>query len=91
MPDLEHHPDYLATATLDALRRDDYARLDASGQVYLAYTGAGLYGDSQVREHLALLADQVLGNPHSVSRASSASTPRIRSRFSPTSAGSART
>ena len=74
MTKLEHQPDYLATAALDTLRRDDYARLDASGQVYLDYTGAGLYGDSQVRAHLALLADQVLGNPHSVSRASSAST-----------------
>ncbi len=51
---------------LDELRRTDYARLDAGGHVYLDYTGAGLYGDSQLREHLELLRGGVFGNPHSV-------------------------
>ena len=38
-----------------ALRAREYGRLDRTGQVYLDYTGGGLYAESQVREHLALL------------------------------------
>lgn len=59
------------------LRSREYARLDTTGQVYLDYTGAGLSGESQVRRHAALLRRSVLGNPHSESPASSASTIRI--------------
>jgi molybdenum cofactor sulfurtransferase len=61
-------------ATLEELRRSDYGRLDAGGHVYLDYTGAGLYGDSQLAEHLALLRSTVLGNPHSLNPTSSAMT-----------------
>ena len=43
------HPDYIATASLDVLRATDYARLDAQQHVYLDYTGAGLFGESQLR------------------------------------------
>lgn len=49
------YPAYRDTSLLDELRATEYARLDAQGQVYLDYTGAGLYADSQVREHLQLL------------------------------------
>jgi selenocysteine lyase/cysteine desulfurase len=59
---------------LDELRARDYGRLDAQGQVYLDYTGSGLYGDSQVAKHLALLRQRVLGNPHSHAPASGAAT-----------------
>src|SRR5688572_15500709 len=48
--------------------------LDAQHHVYLDYTGASLYGESQVREHFELLHAGVYGNPHSVSLTSSAST-----------------
>lgn len=53
--------------TLDvaALRAREFARLDEAGHVYLDYTGAGLYGLSQIRRHLSLLERDVLGNPHS--------------------------
>ncbi len=77
MPDtttITDDPDYRATADLDALRREDYSRLDAGNHVYLDYTGAGLYSESQLRAHTELLSHGVLGNPHSVSAASSAST-----------------
>ncbi|MDR1989781.1 MAG: aminotransferase class V-fold PLP-dependent enzyme [Acidobacteriaceae bacterium] len=67
-------PDYQQTAALDELRHREYARLDATGQVYLDYTGAGLHAESQIREHLARITGVVLGNPHSVSLASAAST-----------------
>ena len=68
------HPRYGDTAALDELRATDYARLDAGGHTYLDYTGGGLYGASQLREHLALLEGGVFGNPHSISPTSAAST-----------------
>jgi selenocysteine lyase/cysteine desulfurase len=58
-------PAYAGTAVLDAMRTRDYARLDATGHVYLDYTGGGLYGDSQLARHRDLLAGAVFGNPHS--------------------------
>jgi molybdenum cofactor sulfurtransferase len=71
---LEQHPDYTATAAIDALRRSDYGRLDAEDHVYLDYTGAGLFADSQIAAHTALLQSQILGNPHSAGLSSSATT-----------------
>jgi molybdenum cofactor sulfurtransferase len=59
------YPAFDATAALDELRVTEYGRLDALAQTYLDYTGGGLYADSQLREHQALLAGAVLGNPHS--------------------------
>jgi selenocysteine lyase/cysteine desulfurase len=66
--------DPTGTERLAALRAEDYARLDRLGHVYLDYTGGGLYAESQIRDHLALLADGVLGNPHSHNPTSLAST-----------------
>ena len=57
-----------------ALRAHEYGRLDRTGEVYLDYTGAGLYAESQVREHLAMLRHRVLGNPHSENPTSRAAT-----------------
>jgi molybdenum cofactor sulfurtransferase len=71
---LQHDPEYLATASLDALRRSDYPTLDAQDQVYLDYTGAGLFAQSQVAAHVEMLQRHILGNPHSASLSSSAST-----------------
>src|SRR6266545_1119131 len=62
------------TALLDELRRSDFDRLDAGDHVYLDYTGAGLYADSQLREHIELLRSGVFGNPHSLNPTSSAMT-----------------
>jgi selenocysteine lyase/cysteine desulfurase len=62
------------TALLDELRATDFARLDRTGTVYLDYTGAGLYAESQLTEHLELLREHVFGNPHSVNPTSSAMT-----------------
>jgi len=56
------------------LRAREFARLDASGEAYLDYTGAALYGESLVRAHLEQLAGSILGNPHSQSVASLRST-----------------
>jgi selenocysteine lyase/cysteine desulfurase len=59
------YPAYDTTSALDELRASQYGRLDALGLTYLDYTGGGLYAISQLREHQALLAGAVLGNPHS--------------------------
>ena len=67
-------PEYAATRALDDIRAREFARLDAAGHVYLDYTGAGLYGESQVRRHMDLLLGHVLGNPHSANPASQVST-----------------
>jgi molybdenum cofactor sulfurtransferase len=68
------NPSFLETAVLDDLRRAEYGRLDARGDVYLDYTGASLYAESQVEDHLQLLRERVFGNPHSVNPTSSAAT-----------------
>jgi molybdenum cofactor sulfurtransferase len=62
------------TQYLDDLRAREYSRLDRSGHVYLDYTGAGLYAESQIRTHLALLLQNVYGNPHSMNPTSTATT-----------------
>jgi len=61
------HPEFADPAGADELRSREFGRLDAAGHVYLDYTGAGLYGASQVRRHMDLLQGDVLGNPHSES------------------------
>ncbi len=70
-------PDYATTLALDDLRAAQFARLDRQDQVYLDYTGGGLYAASQVQEHAAMLAEQVLGNPHSVNPSSTETTRRV--------------
>lgn len=68
---LEAYPDFVSTSRLDALRASEYSRLDAQGHVYLDYTGGGLYAESQLRDHIALIGNQVFGNPHSKNLTSS--------------------
>jgi selenocysteine lyase/cysteine desulfurase len=62
---------------LDELRAAEYGRLDATGNVYLDYTGGSLYAESQVDEHVRMLRDGVYGNPHSVNPTSSAATAMV--------------
>lgn len=71
---LAAHPGYERTRAIDDLRAREFARLDEGGQVYLDYTGAGLYAESQIRSHADLLAANVLGNPHSSNPTSKLST-----------------
>jgi len=68
------YPAFESTSSLDALRAREYARLDDLGQIYLDYTGGGLYAESQLREHFDLLRRHVFGNPHSQSPTSRAMT-----------------
>src|SRR5215467_5956785 len=67
-------PSFETTSSLDDLRRTEYARLDEQKQVYLDYTGGGLYAESQLREHMELLRHSVFGNPHSTNPTSQAMT-----------------
>src|SRR5258706_1043842 len=68
------YPAFESTFSLDALRAREYARLDDLGQIYLDYTGGGLYAESQLREHFELLRRNVFGNPHSLNPTSRAMT-----------------
>ena len=80
---LENHasPGLLSQAEafhgLDELRAAEYGRLDATGNVYLDYTGGSLYAESQVEEHVRMLRDGVYGNPHSINPTSSAATAMV--------------
>jgi selenocysteine lyase/cysteine desulfurase len=71
------YPAYAGTAVLDDMRARDYSRLDVAGHVYLDYTGGGLYAESQLARHRALLAGSVFGNPHSQNLSSRAMGARV--------------
>jgi selenocysteine lyase/cysteine desulfurase len=62
---------------LDELRATEYGRLDATGNVYLDYTGGSLHAESQLDEHVRMLRDGVYGNPHSANPTSSAATAMV--------------
>jgi hypothetical protein len=62
---VESYPSFNQTKILDEWRETQYNRLDANGQIYLDYTGGGLYSEMQLCEHMELLRTRVLGNPHS--------------------------
>src|SRR5690348_11128886 len=74
---LKAFPAYSSTEHLDMLRATEYARLDQQRQVYLDYTGGGVYAEAQVREHVAILTGGVFGNPHSKNLTSMAMTERV--------------
>jgi selenocysteine lyase/cysteine desulfurase len=67
------HPDY-GQSQIDSVRARDFGALDASGAVYLDYTGAALPPDTLLDEHCRVLHSGVFGNPHSDSPASALST-----------------
>ncbi len=71
---LQQCPGYAKTQILDDLRRAEFSRLDRLGHVYVDYTGGGLFGESQVRKHMQLLTDSVMGNPHSTNPTSAVAT-----------------
>lgn len=68
------YPTYKETSVLDRLRKTEYKRLDKQKQVYLDYTGGNLYAESQLKQHMALLKKNTLGNPHSANTPSRLST-----------------
>ena len=71
---IESYPSFNRTKLLDEWRETEYSRLDDNGQIYLDYTGGGLYSESQLCEHIELLRTSVLGNPHSANPTSLAMT-----------------
>ncbi|MGD9372543.1 MAG: aminotransferase class V-fold PLP-dependent enzyme [Desulfobacterales bacterium] len=74
---VESYPSFNRTLLLDEWRGTEYNRLDANGQIYLDYTGGGLYSESQLFEHMELLRTSVFGNPHSANPTSLAMTDLI--------------
>jgi selenocysteine lyase/cysteine desulfurase len=71
---LAAYPGYAETARLDEIRAAEFGYLDAAGQVYLDFTGAGLPADTLLRSHAARLRGHCFGNPHSDNPTSMAST-----------------
>jgi selenocysteine lyase/cysteine desulfurase len=67
-------PEFDPDGSFAELRRTEYGRLDAAGQVYLDYTGGGLHAASQIDAHADLMRVGVFGNPHSGNPTSLAST-----------------
>jgi molybdenum cofactor sulfurtransferase len=61
-------------AQMQRLRQEEYGRLNAQQQVYLDYTGGGLYAQSQLDAHMEQLTTHVFGNPHSSNPTSLAAT-----------------
>ncbi len=59
------------------LYQTEYSRLTEQNQVYLDYTGGGLYAASQILKHQTYLLNHVLGNPHSSNPTSKLSTERV--------------
>jgi len=49
----------------DALRDQEFGRIEEYGAVYMDYTGACLYPGFLVREHMQVLTKQVVGNTNS--------------------------
>lgn len=76
---LADNPDFKQTFILDEIRKKDYPNLDHLDHVYLDFTGAGLYAQSQVQKHQDLLINYVFGNPHSSNPTSQAATQLIES------------
>jgi molybdenum cofactor sulfurtransferase len=71
---VESYPSFNHTRILDEWRETQYNRLDANGQIYLDFTGGGLYSEMQLCDHMELLRTRVLGNPHSANPTSLAMT-----------------
>lgn len=59
------------------LRATHFARIDQQKQVYLDYTGGGLYAEQQLDSHFSWLKNNVLGNPHSTNPTSQAATKAV--------------
>ena len=76
---LAQYPTYAGTESVDVLRKEEYARLDAGEHVYLDYTGGGIYAESQIHKHHKLLHENVYGNPHSSNPTSIAATHLVES------------
>ena len=74
---LGRYPEFSRTGAVDELRETEFSRLDRLGHVYVDYTGGGLFGESQVREHMEFLTGSVLGNPHSTNPTSALATERV--------------
>ena len=76
---LNKYPAYQTTTHIDQLRELDYRRIDQAEHIYLDYTGAGLYSESQVKKHQQILLENTFGNPHSSNPTSIAATHYVES------------
>ncbi len=73
---LQQYPAY-AVANFDEIRKEQYAQLDETGQIYFDYTGGNLYSKYQIEQHFSFLQNHIFGNPHSTNPTSMLSTEYI--------------
>ena len=74
---LAEHPAY-PEAEVEALRRSEYARLDAQQTTYLDHVGGTLAPASLLERDYQSLRNSILGNPHSGSKTSTEAYTRAR-------------
>jgi len=73
------YPQYKNTLRIDEVRKKEYQILEKLNHIYLDYTGAGLYGNSQLATHQKLMQENVFGNPHSYNPTAQFSTELVES------------
>jgi molybdenum cofactor sulfurtransferase len=76
---IKKYPSYENSLHIDQLRAADYSRIDQAEQIYLDFTGSGLYAESQVKKHQQILLENTFGNPHSSNPTSQAATRYVES------------
>lgn len=65
---IKNNEDYGYNGKLNDIRRNDFSR--GKGEVYLDYTGSGIYRDSQIVKYLNDLTENFYGNSHSMNPSS---------------------
>ncbi|MCY1014168.1 aminotransferase class V-fold PLP-dependent enzyme [Pyxidicoccus sp. MSG2] len=75
---LAEHPEY-PDGEVEALRRDEFSRLDDSQEAYLDHVGGTLAPESLIEHDYQVLKRTILGNPHTGSKATEAAHEKARS------------
>jgi len=63
---------------VEKLRKDEFSRLDRSGEVFLDHAGTALYSEKQLRDATIDITSNSFGNPHSKGPASRRTLDRVR-------------
>ncbi|NTX16307.1 aminotransferase class V-fold PLP-dependent enzyme [Myxococcus sp. CA051A] len=75
---LAAHPEY-PDDEVEALRREEFSRLDAQSETYLDHVGGAIAPESLIDRDHQVLRNTILGNPHTGSKATEAAYEKARS------------
>ncbi|TQF13301.1 aminotransferase class V-fold PLP-dependent enzyme [Myxococcus llanfairpwllgwyngyllgogerychwyrndrobwllllantysiliogogogochensis] len=75
---LAEHPEY-PDDEVEALRREEFSRLDAQRVTYLDHVGGGIAPESLIEHDYQVLKNTILGNPHTGSKATEEAHEKARS------------